>query len=220
MPKLFFEHGLDVAEGKDWSLAVVKEFKDFVGKNPDLVPTVISLFESLPKTSNSGEKAVKGDISLTFIALRERSTIYKLEVGEKNFFLKCDNGLDSGTAEVRSSAKAARIVVGIPGVRVTNFQLGYHDKKYDFFIAEWSDLQPIKNYLLDQSKVPDPDNGFRLQKLETRIGRLERILWKNNFVDAFRQNMFYDPATDEIVLFDFALIKDWSKSSPKVKGII
>ena len=39
------EANLEIMQGKDWSLGVTKEFKELVGKNPDLVPTEIELLE-------------------------------------------------------------------------------------------------------------------------------------------------------------------------------
>ena len=190
------ESNLEIIEGKDWSLGVTKEFKELVGKNSDLVPTVIELLDKLPKGSRTDEKMTKNGITLTLVQNRNYCTIYKFEFADKKFFLKYNSSLLYGSKEIKSSAKAAEFLADTPGVRVVNFQLGYHDKKRSFFVAEWQDLLRIEHYLAEHEEEPN------LEELRARITHVEDIMDKNNFFDAYAHNMFYDPAKDEIILFD------------------
>ena len=190
------ESNLEIIEGKDWSLGVTKEFKDLVGKNSDLVPTIIELLDKLPKNTPEGSEVKKNEITLTLVEIRTYCTIYKFELDNKKFFLKYNSYLLHGSEEVKSSAKAAELLTDTPGVRVVNFHLGYHDKKRSFFVAEWQDLKPLRAYLSEHEGEP------KREELQTRLHHIIEIMEKNNFVDAYAHNMFYDPTKDEIILFD------------------
>ncbi len=189
---------LNLRETNSRQLGYTQDFADFVGNNQKVLHTSYDLIHEILsglRKSSPVMQLERDGVSVSFIDHEVTNKHFKVESGDKTFFVKREAIWHEKTLffrghnaynEIISSRRARELLKGLPGVRVINFQLAYRNKKESFFVSTWADLSEIDSKLL--------------KKLESRIAVIkQRLKGYQNIVES---NMFYDAHTDEIVLYD------------------
>lgn len=197
-----------IEKGKDWQLAVAKEFGDIVGEHPDFIPTV---YQIVTKDMLAPDEHVieRNGVKVTRVFHSgQHSDLYRVDFGEHSFALKLADREVGGTdafAEAESTRAAEELFATDKQLKnlklkVIPFQLGYSDQHYSFFVSKWKEDRwvNLQEYMMDRMTSRDPKD----KKLINRAFKVAEILEKKKFVDAGMQNCLYDPESDEIIVFD------------------
>jgi hypothetical protein len=126
---------------------------------------------------------------------------FKVETGKDIFFVKTLPGYHLaglGANEMSSLIKAKKLLEGLEGVEVVDFQLGYEDRNgTTYFVSKWEDGVPLDNYFeslhKNDSEVKNSDLYRRYIDIVLRLGK---------FADVEEHNIFYNPQTDKLIVFD------------------
>ena len=195
------------------------ELKSLVSENPELIQKILQSLKGIggQRTYELGEKIkpVENDgLILEMVQNRPYSEIYKATLPNgKELCLKIEkqnkeNIRSNGHEEFLASKKANSLIEKVPGVRTINFQLGYKDKERSFFLSEWENFEPLNEYLdrLWERKDANQDNEAwrKILSLNQRVQELQKIF--AGFHDFDEKNMFYDPLSDDIILFDLSYL--------------
>ena len=226
-------------EGKDFvtretetrKLGYAQEFKDWIKQNPGIIKRFLKALNSgeISKAFSANKPFQIGDITITSAELyfRIRGSRIKLKLGDKTFFIKIEKKISKhskyqhGYEEFLSTQKAIELLEEIPNVEVCDFQLGYQDDKFSIFVSSWIDFLRLDVYI-DQLKIKaaksEPGAEEELKTLITTLKKICQILEpsvleKNRkterYIDVREGNMFYDPQTKKIILFDLSEEHYW-----------
>lgn len=213
MPTLETEtHNLETSRRQ---LAYSKDLKTLVQENPRLIKNTLHALDEIKcnRTYELGEKIEPirtDDITLELIQNRPYSEIYKatLPTGEE-FCLKSEKQRSSETRseahkEYLSMEKANARLKDIKNVRTIDFQLAYQDKNRSLFVSRWENYEPLNEHLEKLWQIKDerqdPGTSEEILTLNHRIQELQKLF--SDFHDFDEKNMFYDPQTKDIILFD------------------
>jgi hypothetical protein len=109
--------------------------------------------------------------------------------------LKKELGRGTGHKSMTSFEEAKRRIENSEDVRLINYQLGYTDKQgNDYFLAKWEELPLMQDYL--NQDLTDAEREEIADKLGWVYDTFE------DYKDVTTANMFYDPNTKQVVLFD------------------
>lgn len=186
------------------------EFKEWINKNPGIIKSFkefLKQFYSTPDGDlHAGLVFQVNDLRVELLKRSNREgglnlfSTFKITVDGISFFVKAEKEQDvsQGFEEFRSTRIAKGILQNIPWVEVIESQLGYQDSEgRSYFVSKWRDLKTVQEVLL--SGEAGADEHFDLRN---KISEIRRLLSKLEFFDVDKKNMFYDPATKKIILYD------------------
>jgi len=190
-------------------LAYDEDFRAWMKEHPRAMKTFLEIVHSHEfKNAKEGDVFERGEIMVTAIGQHSyRGPRLKLELAGSNFFVKIEKesqeqGFAWGHKEFVDSQKAKELLAGLSGVEVYESQLGYQTEKESFFVSKWIDLPGIQEYmdmLIDNDEEGNEEKVFELRKKNREIHEVLK-----DFFDINDYNMFYDPQTDKIILFDIS----------------
>jgi len=185
-------------------LAYTSEFKEFIHQNPGAVRSFEAIINRVNGSdANRGDVFQEGDIKATVVTLRstirEEYYFFKVEIGDKKFFVKCEKGSGlRGYEEFSSSAEARELLKDMQDVEVVDFQLGYQDAHGNsYFVSRWQDLPTLVEYL---DELNSSRRDSEAAELYTKVKAIREVL--PSFSDIAVWNMFYDAAKKKFYLFD------------------
>ena len=190
-------------------LEYASEFKELIRQHPGAIATFRKLeTEAREKLKTEGVwDYVFEENGVNLKLLDSLGSYFKVEMDGHAFFVKRTKGFyeaigvkSEGVDEYRSAQEAQHALEGIKNVEVIDFQLGYQDGKGGtYFVSKWLDYPKLNRYLATLTSKEDLELKTRL---EQRIRNIITHLQQKWFVDAWDQNMLYDPLTDKIIVFD------------------
>lgn len=191
-------------------LAYTPETKDFIHDNPGVMRKTLDLINEVNKNFKYGSRAEDGDVSVEMKSTWESQPTYKITVGDKCFFLKVrDVGPNSedqgGFDEVLDIKEAEQLLADVGNIKITNYRLGYTDKKKKYFVSEWSDSHTmgVDEYLGgDYLATRDENYDYEKEKVFNTVREANTVLSRNGYWDIGVDNMAYDPSSRKVVLFD------------------
>lgn len=239
------------AEGQvSRQMAYTKEFKDFVRNHPGIISIVKQLiaevtpenvqyhdimFDKEKRNEILGKMAEKDGVKVEMLGIGPVSKHYMVETEDGNFFVKIRPNRkiygayqdQSGFTEFMSSAQAEKRLQGT-GIKVVNYEFGYKSDSNDVFVSKPINIK--KDFQV--SKLTEPGQYIRASLLSSRVkGHLHKRLI--NIVrtklgieygaDFYLKDIFYNPKTKTILLFDINsfvmqrryrrdIKEDWSES--------
>lgn len=151
----------------------------------------------------------------------DRSAYFKVQLGDKAFFVKKSIATNNpGYEEFRHSTEAVTALSGIENLGIVQAQLGYEDNHQSWFVSKWQDLESEGFFPLDswEGNVPndygqfpsadDRDKHFVqmpevLKKGETIKNEIKkRLADKGLEIYDLPSNLFYNPDTGKFFLLD------------------
>jgi len=192
------------------------EFKEWVKEHPKAMAKAVRLIEKLAElgSRSNGDASFEGDVRVTHMK-QPFSDVFKVAVGPDTFFVKRDKerlnipGVHTvgGQSEYSDSLLARNGLKDDPDIDVVDFKLGYTSKDpknpIAYFVSTWEDLQTVGEYMRD----PNLDPQEKLQ-IEQKIKKAQRLFAEFHDVDV--TNMFYDPTTKKIKMFDLNMNPNFS----------
>ncbi|MBU0998966.1 hypothetical protein KKG24_01475 [Patescibacteria group bacterium] len=185
------------------------EFKDWLKKHPRAMSRVASLIEEMIIHVPRGlrDELTEGDIKVIYINKPKYSDVFKVIVGKDKFFVKRDQGrlqmfgvhLVGGQSEYSDSVLVKHQLKDDPDIEVIDFQLGYtnHNDKNPiaYFVSKWEELETVGKYLSNPNlKIEER------QEIKNKVAKVRRLF--SEFHDINMENMFYNPNTKKIKMFD------------------
>lgn len=175
-------------------LAYKREVGELVKKRPRIFKDALGLMLEL-EGSGVGSTFEKDGIIATYFQERNWSHNFKVEVDNRSFFVRKELGRGTGFKAMQGFEEAKQRLQDNDDVRLVDYQLGYTDKSgNDYFVAKWEDLPVMGDYL--SRDLPDEERELIEQRLEYVYETFK------DYEDVTTGNMFYDPDTKQIVLFD------------------
>lgn len=220
MSKFKAEEGSIFRQNKDRALTYSPDFKEWVKNHPGFLLKAEKLIEDfvagkLPNTD--GDIVSEGDIKIVH-KKQPYSDIFEVTIGEDKFFVKRDSGKRlkdqliksfrvGGTNEYADSLTARLGLKDDPDIEVIDFQLGYNNNDEEnpikYFVSRWEDLKTCSEYI-EEGNLSDEVKSELVRKIE-KAQRLFR-----EYQDIRPENMFYNPITKKIVMFDLNLFPSYS----------
>src|SRR3989344_173045 len=203
-------------QGKE--LAYTPEAKAFISEHPGIVADVTSMVEAIGDGSTAQELA-KDDVKVSLEGQRDHSRFYLVEAFEEKFFLKADErvykGAEGGFNELVHSGEAKELLKDMEGVEVVEYQLGYRDKKRNYFFSKWNDVlasgESLEDYvdaLSDEVFFDEPGAAAAQEELSQLNARSALIRSRlAHYYDFDEQNMVYDKKNKKIIVFDLNVKK-------------
>jgi hypothetical protein len=138
---------------------------------------------------------------------RNPAPAFELRVGDERFFVKCEGfySKHGGYNEFKSNEVAQDLLTKLPNVEVIPAQLGFSDARQHYFVADWQgNMQEAMYYLYtpDRHKI----SLLEQEELKKRVVAIQQAL--GEFVDVSDHNMFYDPETKKLFVFDLHRLAD------------
>jgi len=130
-------------------LIYTDEFKDFIKENPGVIKSVHLALKG--KDINLNFKEING-VKITKIEL-STIPVYKIEKNNQAFFVKINHlpnqalG-EKGFDEFKSTEQAKELIKDLPWVDVAEYQLGYKDDKYAYYVSKWNEI--LSSFRLDE----------------------------------------------------------------------
>lgn len=199
---------------KNQQLYYTEEFKKLFSdyKKEHLLSRFRKLLDNLKKLP-LGSSVEDGGLKITsYIYFKSLvNKFFKVEYENNTFFLKVEERWHEKTLpfsghnaieEIDSSAEARKLLQGISGVEVVDFQIAFRDSDRSYFVSRWRNLPNFYQYLekfLDKYRLY---NGEIRQKLEDRLSEIKNILEPHGFKDLNFSNVFYDESNDKVILYD------------------
>ena len=172
------------------------------GSKPGTWSSAVGILVTLENPKGSSERKWKSKGSLS----SNENRFYKFEYDNRTLFIKQvkmrnDTTGVGGVEEIQNSYNAVQLLrkANIPGVRIIDYQLGFTDKQYDYFVSDY--LSPKGFIRLDQLEVQNPE---AYQALKPRCEQIVAVLEPEGYNDIGRFNTFYDSKTDTLILFDLS----------------
>ena len=214
-------------------LGYAQEFKDWIKQNPGVIKRFLEALNSgeIDRTLSTNKPFRIGDATITLAELypNRRGPRFKLRLGDKAFFIKIEKKVPDnlkfqyGYEEFLSTQKARELLEEVPNVEVCDFQLGYQDDKFNIFVSIWIDLPRLDIYmdrLRFKAEGLEPVAMEEFKTIKTTLKKIYQILLPplvsiaqrrktEGYGDIREGNMFYDPQTKKIILFDLAETKYW-----------
>ena len=195
------EGSINLNRGKH-SFSFHQEFKDWLKKHPKAMSKVASLIEKIISNVSqyTGQSLEEGDIKVVYTK-RAYSDVFKVSVGEDNFFVKRDHLRSSigGQKEYLSSVAFKENFKNDPDIEVIDFQLGYTNADPNhpitYFVSKWEDLETVAEYLKRSDLEPKDKKD-----IEDKVTKARGPSF--NYYDIKAENMCYDPKTKKIKIFD------------------
>jgi hypothetical protein len=188
-------------------LVYTESFKQFVKEHPGAVAEAEKLITTALDTRNDGLLTSEdGTVSVERLK-RNPAPAFELRVGDERFFVKCEGfySKHGGYNEFKSNEVAQELLKKLPNVEVVPAQLGFSDARQHYFVAKWQgDMQEAMYYLYtpDRHKI----SLLEQEELKKRVVEIQQAL--GDFVDVSDHNMFYDPETKKIFVFDLHRLSD------------
>jgi len=184
-------------EFDDKSFGYSGDFKKMIQERRGL----IKFFQdSVCKLVNAGDEISEGDVTIHLFDVRgliipgkdfSKSRYYKVDVGNRSFFVKSC----AGFRELKDTVRAGEKLANVPGVKVINVHYGFSDTSgQGYFVSEWVDLPTLETVCTQM-----PEAQFK--QIEKRVRDVKAILGPAYF-DTRIGNTFYDEENDTVVLFD------------------
>ena len=197
-------------------LAYDEDFRAWMKEHPRAMKTFLEIVRSEEfKNAVVGNVIERGGIKVTLIeSSYDRGPRLRLELDGTNFFVKIEKesqeqGFAWGHKEFVDSQKAKELLAGLSGVEVYESQLGYQTENESFFVSKWIDLPTLENYIYG-IELADPLRSKLVEKFHKIRERL------GGFFNVSAYNMFYDPQTDTIILYDLSeRPKSWDKNKTR-----
>jgi hypothetical protein len=225
--------------GRD--LVYVEEFKQLIREHPGIIKSFLKLDKEIKERKDSGKLSIgdtfrDGYLSITIIDKLGkdkksnpkviRAYYMKVEIGNETFFIKSipgyqhNEGMSGGAKEFVSLEETKRLLEGISGVEVIDFQLGYEHKNgyglgYEYtdddrtyFVSKWRNGTRLDMYLFDlKEKIfLDQDSESKYKNLLKRVEEIKTKLG-DKFLEINTANMLYDKEADKIIVYDTHLEK-------------
>lgn len=184
-------------------LGYTKEFKDWIKEHPKVLDNVARAVRKIMSSKNEQgrydlESAEDGDVKAEMIR-HAFSHAFRVTVDGNDYFVKRDQMRPvGGVTEFESSMEAKKLLANMKGVEVVPYQFGYTDKKTGerYFVAKWiPDMERASKY----AYIPGM-NPLGSEELTKRIQEIQERL--PDFWDVNPGNMFYDPKTKKIIVYD------------------
>lgn len=217
------DSGLHTKVSEKKQLAYLPEFKDQIKEYPHAIKIFLDAIETMNTNKaepDSEEAVIENNGVRVELILRLESPIYKVRVGDVEYFVKSDSMRGPGIHpynEVLDSEEARHklLKAQMEGVRVIDYQLGFQNGSERFYVAKWFDGK-LLNYFTDRLKSPlfrtiendrrpKTDDEIKtdrelLRSLEKKVAEIRDLF--PNYSDLLDYNMFYDEDNGDIVLFD------------------
>lgn len=195
------DDSVQITKGKH-GLSYSPEFKNWLKQHPRAMSQVADLIEKIiyNKEKDTGYELTEGDIKVIY-SERPYSDIFEVTVGNDKFFVKRDSSRKvsstGGQFEYNSSMLAKERLNNYPDIETINFQLGYTNKDSNiaYFVSKWEDLESVEDYL-SRSDLKSEER----KEIKEKLCRIMEIF--PDFSDVKKYNMFYDPNTKKIKMFD------------------
>ncbi len=193
---------IKIIKGQTREIAYSNDFKNWVREHPQALSKVLGCINQVLISKEEGTyKVDHAEFDDTSVDLINHGfgDSFKVRVRNDSFFVKRDNFRESGgVKEFESSMKAKDKLKGLFNVEVVEYQLGYTNKKTGekYYVARWvSGMEKAEKHAF----IPDVNpNGNR--ELSNRIDVIKERL--KGFWDVNAGNMFYDPKSKKILVFD------------------
>jgi hypothetical protein len=181
------------------SLAYKPEIKEAIDERPGIIKDSLNLISELEK-KGLGSQLEQDGLRVTYFNARNWSHSFKLETNGQTYFVRKERGRDTGAKAMAAFEEANRRLEGRDDIRTIDSQLGYTDAKgNDYFVAKWEDLLPMGDYLSIDYQGPDSSEE---EKAPIREKVVEAYSIFRDFNDVGTWNMFYDPKTKQVVMYD------------------
>ncbi len=196
-------------------------FKEMIGKHRGIIGSFHSLMNKINEAKETkrlmyGDIFEEGDLKLKVIGSAGegvsegepvgKAIYFKAQVDKESFFIKDVPGLSDGTGrgaeEFKSLENAAKLLKGIEGVEVIDFQLGYQDTDRTYFVSKWRDGVILGEYLTALYAKVDAESLEKRNNLLKRYKVIDDIMEAHNFQDFHFDNVLYDQSTDMLIVFD------------------
>ena len=190
-------------ENKTRGLGYTELFKKLVKENPGLISALLKLDDELKIEGQSFEE---NGLKARLILKKSSCDFYELAAGGTKLFVKVDHRSNNGGYSEFVSSKQLRDrpeLEDVPWVEVLDYYLGYTKGNKKIFISRWRDLVILKEYLYNRDCPIDPAER---EDLENKIAYL-KSRFMGQFADFNEHNMFYDPQSRKIIIFDIELRK-------------
>ncbi|OGI90230.1 hypothetical protein A2911_02400 [Candidatus Nomurabacteria bacterium RIFCSPLOWO2_01_FULL_40_15] len=201
------EGSIQPQKGKH-GLSYHPEFKVWLKEHPHAMSQVAGLIEKIidHNPQNAGYELSEGNVRVVFIRATF-SHLFKVIIGENIFFVKRDKARlqmpgvfpVGGQGEYTDSAIAKEGLKNDPDIEIIDFQLGYtrEDAKHPvaYFVSRWEELQTVTGYLSNPNIKPEEK-----KEIEAKVTKAFRLF--QTYHDVSTKNMFYDPRTKKIKMFD------------------
>lgn len=189
-----------------------REFKEFMKAHPDFLSRARAVIDQIHQGYSS--RIVERDHSDPITIKRHehyetRSPYYQLSYAGRDFLVKLEghaSAFDQGYAQAQATKKAERILreSNLENVQIIPWHLGYSDKKSHYYVAEWrGDLETLGR-ITGRLARENPQEALRL---DDRVAAIVNVLQAQGYNDVDKRNMFYDPQSDTILLFDLSQSK-------------
>ncbi len=200
--------GVAAYETKRAKLMRTPDFKTLIRQYPNSLSRIKDL---LAQADGINKTCSNGDLTLTCLDIKDKSTYYKLQIGKEMFFLKYSSGQQvqypdlylkpHGFYEMKSALRLKEALRDIPNVRVIEPQIGYSDDKRDVIVTKWEDGMLLKDYL---ENIATEEQALEIKNKVSGIYHAIRQAFgdKAHFVDMADYNIFYDPKDKTFILFD------------------
>lgn len=189
------------------------EFRDFIKKDPKVIADFKHLWKRLDDirisdlrsesvTQTFTEGSIHARVINTYQLEEESNRVYyfQLTIGGESFFVKCE-GMPfrgKGYEEYKNTSEVRERLKEIPWVDTVEFMLGYQDEEgRSLYVSKWLNLPLLNEYI---SGLDQFDNRQDIQELNRKVGELQKLL--PEFHDLTKRNMFFDPESKKIILFD------------------
>ena len=205
-------------------LSYTASFKEVVARYPKLFGIFQDLEKRMKDRIQAGQLSV-GDfledegVKVTLIEKPQIAnkqplgSYLKVEVNGEAFFVKTVPGFYSegaGTKELVSLKKAKKLLKDLKDVEVVDFQLGYQDNKgTTYFVSKWEDGIVLENYLQElEIRIGQAGDVKLAHDITVEQGRLMarfeeiHLLLEDRFSDVSEGNIFYNPKTQKLTVFD------------------
>lgn len=201
------------------NLEYTDDFREFVRENQGTLSKVFRLLDSQRGYKPRIERFEDEEVAIKELCLLrgEQKIVlmhrYKVDVGEKSFFVKRTPVNDklkrgNGFFEYQASQKMERLVKDIPWVEVVGYQLGYTHGSWSYFVSRWDDVleKDLDIYLKELELIIQTSKGSeeeekRYNEIRKKVEEL-RNLFGEDYFDFYEHNMAYDEDKDKIILFD------------------
>lgn len=180
----------------------VDEYKSLLQEYPHAIPIVMRCIEWCKK-QGVGKPKVEGDVYVEMFDDNDLGEgpfawYFKVIIGDRSYFIKEQSPSkreDYAVREVLGTKRAKEILQekGIRNVRVIEVLAGYSSRDKDIFMSRWIDhgfvkLSRHKGGLLEERAI-----ARRMEELEKAL---------SGYYDLDDYNIFYNPKTKEMILFD------------------
>lgn len=200
------KRGIKIVRETESKFAYTKDFKDLMREKKNLFSTVLELIKELEESSKGDGHEVSGqrdDITLTTMPIGlDSSEIFKLEIQGKSFFLKKKpSPTNGGFPEIISASSAKNLVKNLANVEVIQPQFAYSDNSDNHYVVSpWHEAELLTDYMHSLLDEHTSEADAKYDKLRARVNEIDYVLY--DYGDVGTHNMFYDPSTDKIYLFD------------------